>query len=691
MDVEDIKKTYETFRTDNGLIEVRIFNTLSGNENYSGIFDNEESLINEIKKFDRQPYNIYFIFNELKDATNGLPQINKFLRGAKAISDKNIKYRRWLFLDFDPIREGDVKDIASSDEETERAHQMALDVRRFLIQRGFKQPIVCFSGNGYHELYRIDNIECTDEVDNDIKNFLAYIADKFNNKYVDCDLKNKNASRLTKFYGSTSHKGGNTKERPYRQSKILVIPPKIEITEWSIIKSLADEYISNHQIDDKSKNSYNNFQSQSSFNIDDFLSRHNIEIYKDGIYNGERKIVLKECPFDSSHGKDSAIFISNNGAIKFTCFHNGCSDKTWKDLRLKYEPNAYDKKEYHAIPNQYENKNSRTKTIIKQEDESIGKKWLSLSDIPKMDISQLKIIKTGFTDLDSHIKGLILGEISILSGSNSSGKSSWLNSLSLNAINQGFKTALWSGELQAPILKMWILYNAAGKDHLTPSKIKDGTFYIKTDIIEKISKWTNDKLYIYNNKYGSKWEQVFYDMKEIVSQGVKLCILDNLFSLDIDLFNGDKNNKQKELILQLCSFAKENNIHIILVCHPRKQVSFLRKDDISGTSDLGNAVDNIFICHRVNNDFRNRASEFFGQTTASSYFNFGNVIEVAKNRMFGVVDYMCGMYYEIESRRFKNYERENIKYNWEENPIEQELPYENTIPFEPETEDDPPF
>lgn len=180
-------------------------------------------------------------------------------------------------------------------------------------------------------------------------------------------------------------------------------------------------------------------------------------------------------------------------------------------------------------------------------------------------------------------------------------------------------------------------------------------------------------------------------MKEIVSQGVKLCILDNLFSLDIDLFNGDKNNKQKELILQLCSFAKENNIHIILVCHPRKQVSFLRKDDISGTSDLGNAVDNIFICHRVNNDFRNRASEFFGQTTASSYFNFGNVIEVAKNRMFGVVDYMCGMYYEIESRRFKNYERENIKYNWEENPIEQELPYENTIPFEPETEDDPPF
>lgn len=63
-------------------------------------------------------------------------------------------------------------------------------------------------------------------------------------------------------------------------------------------------------------------------------------------------------------------------------------------------------------------------------------------------------------------------------------------------------------------------------------------------------------------------------MKEMVDNGVELLILDNLFTLDIDLFDGDRNNKQKELILQICEFSKKNNIHLILVCHPRKQVDF---------------------------------------------------------------------------------------------------------------------
>ena len=32
----------------------------------------------------------------------------------------------------------------------------------------------------------------------------------------------------------------------------------------------------------------------------------------------------------------------------------------------------------------------------------------------------------------------------------------------------------------------------------------------------------------------------------------------------------------------------------------------------------------------------------------------------------GVVDYMCGFFYEIESRRFKNTLDETIHYGWEE-------------------------
>lgn len=165
MDTEQIKKTLDLFRTDNGLLEIRIFSTVNKNDIYSGIFDNDADLISEINKFDRDNYNIYFIFNELKNALNGMPQLNRMVRGAKAVNDKDIKYRRWLLVDVDPVREGGVTDVASTDEELENARLVALDVRKYLREQGFKSPVVCRSGNGIHLLFKLNNVECTPEND----------------------------------------------------------------------------------------------------------------------------------------------------------------------------------------------------------------------------------------------------------------------------------------------------------------------------------------------------------------------------------------------------------------------------------------------------------------------------------------------------------------------------------------------
>ena len=188
-------------------------------------------------------------------------------------------------------------------------------------------------------------------------------------------------------------------------------------------------------------------------------------------------------------------------------------------------------------------------------------------------------------------------------------------------------------------------------------------------------------------------------MTELLKVGVKVFVLDNLFSLNIDLLEGDKNNKQKELILQIKDFAKKNNVHVILVAHPRKSMAFLRKNDISGSSDLMNAVDDIFIIHRVNNDFFRTGAEFFGQSEMNRFQGYGNVIEVCKNRMYGIVDLMVGMHYEIESRRFKNAQDENVHYGWEVQPVQTELyprqetppTYENGLPFAAPSGNQAPF
>ena len=53
---------------------------------------------------------------------------------------------------------------------------------------------------------------------------------------------------------------------------------------------------------------------------------------------------------------------------------------------------------------------------------------------------------------------------------------------------------------------------------------------------------------------------------------------------------------------------------------------------------------------------------------------YDNIVELCKNRSFGVVDFLVGMYFEPETRRFKNYQAETIHYGWEDQPVQQQIP-----------------
>ena len=173
--------------------------------------------------------------------------------------------------------------------------------------------------------------------------------------------------------------------------------------------------------------------------------------------------------------------------------------------------------------------------------------------------------------------------------------------------------------------------------------------------------------------------------------GVKLVLIDNLMSLTLDTFDGDKNEKQSLFAKGLASLAKSEQIHIILVCHPRKEQSFqlLRKESIAGTADLTNACDNLFLLHRGGPDFEKRASEFFGDKKTEEMKSYDLVLEVNKNRMFGKVDYLDGLFYEAKSRRILNYIDEKVIYGWVGKEEQQKIPVMEDMPdFESEKPDD---
>ena len=159
-------------------------------------------------------------------------------------------------------------------------------------------------------------------------------------------------------------------------------------------------------------------------------------------------------------------------------------------------------------------------------------------------------------------------------------------------------------------------------------------------------------------------------VRHIEQHQTDVVIIDNLMSLDLSEMRGEKYDRQTTLVLTLSEFAKKYNVHIHFVCHPRKPVGFLRKSDISGSADLTNAADNVFMMHRVNQDFLRLGGEFLGQTEIKKYEDFTNVIEIMKNRDLGVSDEFIGVYYEPESKRMLNFRQENKRFGWSGEGVE---------------------
>lgn len=299
-----------------------------------------------------------------------------------------------------------------------------------------------------------------------------------------------------------------------------------------------------------------------------------------------------------------------------------------------------------------------------------------MKHIRQADRSQIVSVKSGLNGVDGRVHGFNKGELSIISGTNGSGKSTWLSQITLEAATQGFGSVIFSGELRAPQVKEWLMLQAAGRDNL----VQDGWMYhVESAAREKIENWMDEKIYVYNNDFGLAVKQIMKALEYFtLIMDVDVIVLDNLMSMDLREYPGDKYEKQTALTMELSNFAKKRNVHIFFVCHPRKSMGLLRKEDISGTADITNAADNVLIVHRVNNDFKNRTMDFFKWKADAAIYNCSNVVEICKNRDLGVQDVFAESYFDQPSKLFLNYRDEYRHYGWE--PETQK--YEGRTPFD---------
>jgi len=669
---ELFRQWWDVFHSDDPVVELRLIGPINGRKSIlSAYFQDCEQALQALQAYG-EGINVFAPFNRIKEACANRAQLGQFMKVESAsTADVDIERRKWLMVDFDPVRP---KDTNSSDAEQAEAKKVMIRVGTYLRDKGFRPPVVAMSGNGYHLYYRIDapNDGGTRQTCSD---FLTALDMMFSTDTCEVDVSTFNAGRITKVMGTIAYKGRNTQDRPCRMANFVRVPDYVETTPWIFVEKVAKELPQK-----EAPSRFNNYRSD--FNIDSFIQDHGIQVAYERQYKGGRKIVLQHCPFDPSHGApDSAIFVASNGAIGFKCLHNSCSNYTWKDVRLLYDPDAYsqrDKAEFERRRDYYSTKPRPAPTIV-QESEEKGKKWRSMKDIEWQDPSKLTYIPTGVTEIDHRIGGLCLGDVTVMSGLAGAGKTSLLNTFILSAIQHGYKVAVWSGELSGSRFKSWIEQAAAGRGFVRKGPGEVDYYYCPRETADKIDTWLDGKLFLYNNEYGNRVVQLLEDVKTCIKEhGTQLIIADNRMSMSLNELEGDKNEKDSWLINQLADLAKQSQIHVLMVAHPRKEImnALLRMESISGSSDLYNAACNVLLCHRIGRDFDKRAKDFFGKEYVDELMGKGynEVIEVAKNRSHGTKDFVAGLYYEYETRRFLNEPGEHTVYGWQD---------ENTKPTEP--------
>lgn len=286
------------------------------------------------------------------------------------------------------------------------------------------------------------------------------------------------------------------------------------------------------------------------------------------------------------------------------------------------------------------------KSVIKN-GKSIEDMLVKISDIKYADDSN-SYMQTGFNKLDDWLcGGLKYGSLTVLTGIPGSGKSTLLNQVISNALSEGYKSFLFSGELEPNSLIKWIARTVSNDYHLTDKENMQGAKYKEVSQYgyELISEWLEDNLFIYSNDIVASERNLVTVIEDLyMKKDVRLFVLDNLMVIHPDS-SGDQYEEQRKLVLNLKELAKKYGIAIVLVGHPKKTMEGAKPTmfDILGSSAIANVADTILRIERAKDE---------GDTSK---------LLLLKNRWGSVMNKGISMHFNIDRKRFYTDGSELIK------------------------------
>ncbi len=592
IDYNETRRAIELLQAPGEVFEVRVIGTASRKDIISGYFQDADTLFQKFNTIDLRKRNVYITLGEVREECFSRSQCERFEKNpAVTTNDNDIIAYRWLFVDLDPVRP---TGISSSDEQLKCAEELRNKVYKYLQSLGFPEPIKAMSGNGYHLLYRID-------IPNDEKGralvgrCLKNLASLFDNDEVKIDTTNSNPSRICKLHGTLAQKGTSTKKRPHRMSKLENVPEPLVTASRNVLQALADE-LPDETEPVKIRRGFST-QQKADFDLLAFMREHRLSYSEDS--NDRAKIYkLDHCPFDPSHTNgDAKIFQYGDGAIAFKCHHNSCRKYKWQDVRLKYEPDAYDHEEDdshidegYRRHKQQKAEEDAVKAAIKQDQPKPKKKRTfrklkTAEGLLQKDLPEPRV----FIGVDDELPILVEGTC-ILSAKPKLGKSWLALGMCLAVANgedfMGYKTRKCS-TLYLDLETSEQLQQKRLKKMLKGAK-PPGKFYLETetDTIE--------------NGFVEQIENYLQQDPDI---GV---VVIDVFQIIRSTAKSAKETEYEHAyrdITPLNELAQKHHISIILVCHDRKAVD---PDDpfsnILGSTGLQGAATQMMVMFRRRKD-----------------------------------------------------------------------------------------
>lgn len=271
-------------------------------------------------------------------------------------------------------------------------------------------------------------------------------------------------------------------------------------------------------------------------------------------------------------------------------------------------------------------------------------------DIKYVDIDKLPKISTGIKKLDDILSGgFYHGQLVLLSGKKGNGKSTMASQFVVEALVQKKRVLIYSGELSDYRVKQWVDGQLYGKIKLTNSEIA-----MCEDVYQ-------DRFILYDNTVIDEQPPKLLETIEdtIIKQDVKFVLIDNLMSGLRVRANDNLYQAQSEFVFSLARMAKQYDLVIMLVAHPRKSNGIFDNDDVSGSADITNLAD-IVMSYDKDKD-REEVEDL-------------RILRVTKNRLTGKLGNI-DMWFSDSSRRISDNQHDFTRSYMDEFTEGMEIPF----------------